>query len=50
MPHNTGYEALFPLGGPGRRMGTPAWRRARLTVLGDTSNSVASRPRDQPSW
>jgi hypothetical protein len=30
-------------------MGVPALRRAQLTVLGDTSNSAASRAIDPPA-
>ena len=46
---NTGYETLGPLGGPGRRIGTPAFRRARLIVVGDTLNSAATWVMEQPA-
>jgi len=47
LPLSTGYGALPRRGGPGCRMDAPALRRARLTVLGDTSNSAASRAIDR---
>lgn len=36
--------------GPGGLMATPTLRWVLVTVLGDTSNSAASRASDHPSW